>query len=665
MSVNQAAFVKNAQTPAPQYTSGVMERMKHTPVVMVPPLSAESRSNKYITFQDDKAVNGHASISRIAPTQNQEQKLVADQASKNHRNLVQAIIQADDQFSHDSSISNVNEAAPYFLWINFDGVQMRTLAPAILVKLESSLQKAIAARRASDVPVDDFCRLQSLCEKSLTALHSLELSVSTRWSGDDFSAWIERATSAEIALRSARVILRLMIHFPLEKSLGSEEMLQNVIDALNKVLTSCIVPIVESRPIEAEANSFELTSAYKKEIGQVLYQATRVMRLLVELLDKVDTVETIVTALEFFAIRILFVENAPTEKESILGIQKFEGLRRTAMDIITEIFSKYSEQRPFIFDEILASWQKLPTKGQNARQYKLSDGTSIQLVTALIIRLIQTSAAAAKDTTQRSKLRGLGEQRHRLSGADMSESEEVESDSKEDVEAPALQTDGSDDETNGSPKQRLAKIADTLSDHASKDAQYVVRYLVRRAMTSSKTGDQPHRHLLDMFTEDLFSVLGNPEWPGAELLLRALLVSMTNITDNKSTAPAKTMALELLGMMGSAISELVASTQSCARSLENQDSPFSGYLRQLFDDYLDGSLQNSELVIWDGPYRIVMEFLASADSEGMPTRSAQLYYLTQWARGVSSIQSSSDPKNKLLAGRLRKMVAGRIWEPAE
>lgn len=475
------------------------------------------------------------------------------------------------------------------------------------------------------------------------------------------------SSSAETALRSARVIVRIMAGLSEEKSLCSEEILQNVVDVLNRVLTSCVVPIVETRPKDSDSEFHDLAAAHKKEISQLLYQANRVMRLLVELLDKVDTAETIITALEYFAIRTLFVENAPTEKESILGIQKFEGLRRSAMDIITEVFSRYPEQRPFIFDEILASWQKLPTKGQYARQYKLSDGTSIQLVSALIIRLIQTSAAPAKDRLPRLKLRVSRTQIRTRSESDTSDLEDVSSETKVDVGASEAPSDGSDtnDEDDNSAKRRLAREADALSDHASKDAQYVVRYLVRRAMTASKTGDQPHRHLLDMFTEDLFSLLGNPEWPGAELLLRALLVSVMGITENKATAPAKNMALELLGMMGSAISELVASTQTCARSLENQDSALSGYLRQLFDDYLDGSLQSSELMNWDGPYRMVMEYLVSADSDGLPTRSAQLYYLTQWARGVASTQPTADPKERLLASRLRKMITGRMWNPSE
>ncbi|KAI4257610.1 MAG: hypothetical protein LQ352_001594 [Teloschistes flavicans] len=604
------------------------------------------------------------SVSDLA-IQNREQRAAADHVSSNLQTILQEIFEAEDQVRYDSSVPST-EVSQHFLWIDHDDDQLPILAPAILVKLDSALEKVIAVARLSKIPKDDLSRLQALCEKSLTGLQSSELSIDSAWGADDFSAWMKRASFAETALRSARIIVKIMIGLPLEKQLSSEEILQNVVDFLNKVFTSSIVPIVETRPKDSASGIFDIACVHKKEINQLLYQANKVMRLLVELLNKVDIAESVITALEFFAIRNLFVENALTERDSILGIQKFEGLRRTTMDIISEVFSKYPEQRPFIFDEILASFQKLPTKGQNARQFKLSDGTNIQLMSALVVRLIQTSAAPAKDILQKAKSRFSRKQnRVQLVSEPLDEDEDSSSELMKDSRASEA-PDDSDDESDRTKKQR-STVDDTLilSDDAIKDAHYVMRYLVGRAMTASKTGDQPHRHLLDLFAEDLFSLLGNPEWPAAELLLRAMASTMMSIAENKSTAPAKNMALELLGSMGSAISELVVNTQSLARSLENQESSISGHLRQLFDDYLDGSLQTAELLLWDGPYRVVMEYLASVDSDGTPTQGAQLYCLVLWAKNVDSTQSKENGKEKLLADRLRKTLVSRTWNPSD
>ncbi|KAI4206003.1 MAG: hypothetical protein LQ348_001124 [Seirophora lacunosa] len=666
---NQVAIATNALIQAGQPNSPDPNPLDHTPVVLIPPLSAETRPSEYVTFKDDQPPSPRKKKQPVktslanSSTPTRDQRAVAEAASSSLLALIEELFEADEKTNSGPPSNQSSGSALHFVWADQDDNQIRLLAPATLVKLDSCIQKALAVSRLGDVSVDDAFRVQELCAKDLAVVRALELSVNTAWGSDDFSAWLQREATAESALRSARTVLRIMVGFRDEKKICSEEGLQSVVDALNKALTSCIIPIVELRPMDSTSEIFALASAHSKEISQLLYQANRVMKMLVEILNKVDIAEELITAMEFLAIRILFVENAHNERDSVLGIQKFEGLRRTAMDIISGIFSRYPDQRAFVFDELLTSFQKLPTKGQNARQFKLSDSTSIQLISALIMRLIQNSAAPSQSPVKSAKTSNARAREEMRSDQGSSDTEEgSSSDTAAKREARDFSSDDSDGDMGSGFNQRLAQEANALNDSAAKDAQYVVRYLVQRAMTASKTGDQPHRHLLDMFAEDLVSVLGNPEWPAAELLLRALMVSMISITETKSTAPAKNMALELLGMMGSAISELVASTQSHARSLESQESPSSGYIRQLLDDYLDGSLETVELTNWDGPYRMVMEYLASVDSDGLPTRSAQLYYLTQWARAVTSTGSTADPKRRALICQLRNMLRSRVWD---
>ncbi|KAL8898127.1 MAG: hypothetical protein Q9192_002245 [Flavoplaca navasiana] len=662
-AANQESFARNAHI---MNTPSSIKQVNRTPIVLIPPLSAESSPSDYKTFREHeprkKAKDRPVVV--ISHDKIRDQRAVADQASDDLRTLLQGIFDAEEQITEETSALPSAEALPYFTWIHHGGAEIRALATDKLVKLDLSLQKVTTTGKLGDIPIDDLCRLQKLCTKDLMIVQSSELSIDTTWNNDDFSAWLQQAGLAESALRSARIILRTMIGLKGEKRVCSEEILQHVVGVLNQIFNQCIIPVVEARPRDAGAEFFELVSPHKKEIGQLLYQANKVMKMLVEMLAKVDIAETIITGLEFFAIRILFVENAQLEKESILSIQKFEAPRRTAMDIITGVFANHPEQRPFIFDEILSSLQKLPTKGQNARQFKLSDGTSIQLVSALIMRLVQTSAAPARSLVKVRQPRVTTQRKRRLSASSSSESEaENSSKTVDDDEGSQVSSVGPDDDTYDHAEQRLSKEATDLSSISVRDAQYVMGYLVRRAMTASKSGDQPYRHLLDMFAEDLIVVLGNAEWPAAELLLNVLMSIMMNIIETKSTAPAKTMALELLGIMGSAISELVAGTQSLARNLENQDSERGIHLRQMFDEYVDGRFQSTELFVWDGPYRIVLDYLASVDSEGLPTRSAQVFYLTQWAKSVGAAQSTAECEGKPMVYQLQKMLSSRSWNP--
>ena len=656
---NQTYFAQNSNIVLNHGDSTGLDSKKPTPFVLIPPLSADLRQSDYVTFQEDhfpstllqRDESAAALIGGAVLTK--DPRAIADHTSRTFQDMLQEIFEADEQAASASS-----EVDPCFVWISQGDNEVHALAPATLVKLDTCLQKVTALGKITNIPAKHLSRLQGLCENPFCTVQSSKLEFDFNPSEEGSSTWLQEAETAEIALHSARIAVRVMTAGRKEKELYSEELLQNVLGVLNKTLTSCIIPIAEARPKDGNSEMFNLALTYKKEIAQLLYQAKRVMKVLVNLLGTVEMAETIITALEFFAIRILFVENAQNEKDSALGIQKFETLRRTAMDLITEIFQRYPEQRPFIFDEILTSLQKLPTKGLNARQFKLTDGNSIQLVCALIMRLIQTSGTKSKDSFKKLAQRAQRTRESSKSEPDSSDTEQENASRRSaDFEIILPLPADSDDETNGLMRQKLSKEANALNDSAAKDAQYVVRYFVQRAITASKGGDQPHRHLLDMFSEDLISVLGDPEWPAAELLLRALLVSMINITEGKSTAPAKNMALELLGMMGSAISGLVATTQHSISSLDNRESDFSGYLRQLLDEYLEGSLQNNELLRWNGPYRAVVQYLSSIDSDGLPTQSAQGYYLTQWARAVSSAQASSDPEDSALVSKLHAMLA--------
>ncbi|KAL9043634.1 MAG: hypothetical protein Q9214_003186, partial [Letrouitia sp. 1 TL-2023] len=593
------------------------EQKKPAPVVLIPPLSAESNPSDYVAFQSEKSLaknenresrkRKYLGDAETLPTTSpkKDQKTISDATFDSFHELVQEVLDTDDSLGLEGADTLRGSAAQHFVSVQYEGQEIYTLAPSTQVKLESLLYRLTSFGRISDVHIDHLARLQGLCDRALLSAEISEIELDTG-SEQDNTSWSQRIELAELSLRSARTVIRIMIGGRDEKQLYSEELLLRILSVLGKILNGYIIPVVESRPKQQTSNFFDSLASHKKEISQLFYLANKLISLLVELLVKVEMAENIITATEFFAIKILFVENAQSEKDSVLGIQKFESLRREAMDMITQIFSRYQDQRMFLFDEILSSSQKLPTKGQHARQFKLPDGTNIQLVCALILRLIQTSAMRPIFRQRRKGPSSATMESDNSRRIDAAPEDSLEEDSYQ-GSSTDTNTDNEDDEQG---VQKLAKDANELNDQAAKQAQYIIRYFVGRAMSTSKSGDEPHRQLLDMLTEDLISVLGNPEWPAAELMLRALLVSTINIAESKSSAPAKNMALELLGIMGSGISELVANTQQSVKSLDDQDSALSRDLRQMVDDYLEGSLEANELLRWDGPYRVVLEYLS-------------------------------------------------------
>lgn len=670
---NEVAFLNNSQDSAIGVYGPTPAKPQQFPLVVIPPPSVESRKSDFVTYEEPAEKNkDEASRKRKRDaeshkpdrlSQTKDQRAASDETLRQLKGVIQDIFEADDQSQLDGAGITSSVQAQYFALAYREEQETNTLAPAVHVRLESILHKAITAGRLVDIPADHLQRIQGLCEGALTSVKSSDLSIEHGWNTDDFAGWLSRLDVVDLGLRSARTVLRMMTGGREEKQIYSEELLQSVIDVVKKTLDHCIVPVVEARSSSPSAALFEATSSHKKVISQLLFDASRVMALLAKLLSKVEIAETIITGIEFFALPLLFAENAHSEKESILGIQKFESLRHTAMDMIATLFSKYPGQRLFLFDEILSSLQKLPVIRQHARHFKLADGPSIQLVSALIMRLIQTSATCSTGVIKKAAKR-------KLPSYEVQQESETESSQEERFKAAEkieehADSDPSEDNEHSSQDfamQRLGKEANSHLDNAAKSAQYVVKYLVQRAMTASKTGDQPHRQLLELFLEDFITVLGLPEWPAAELLLQILFANCRNIAENqKSLAPAKNMALEILGQMGSAISELVSNTRHAARGLEGHESQYSGYLRQMLDDYMDGSLETSEVVIWGGPYLAVADYLQNKKSDDPQVVSAQAYYLARWAKVVASGALKADSKSEELASKLRKMLLGADW----
>lgn len=662
---NRHAFADNTCLSVSGIKPNVISASSRTPsnqppkvAVIVPPLPAEARPSEYITITD----NSSAAHSRVS-AQAKDQRALAEEASRLLQELIKDIFEAEDESLGDLSNDRPSRAAPYFVSISNDHSECRALSQAIQVKLDSLLQKSIHHGRLCDVPLEHISRLQSLCENAVISAEVEQLAIEPSWSEEDFSRWSHQLESVDLGLRSARTVLRIMTGGREEKAIYSEELLQRILRLAANALQSCLIPVVEARSSESNSELFQSAQPHRKEISQLLYNVGKLMNLLSELLSKVDMAESIVNAVEFFATNLVFVENSHNEKDSVLGIQKFEVLRRTAMDMITVIFSRYPQQRSSIFDDILTSLQKLPTTRQHARQFKLAAGVNIQLVSALIMRLVQTSA---KKTILGSSKRPIT--RHTTTGAEH-ESDDGQGINDNDTASDESSGEDSDD----SPKahcdrtlRRLSREATLLIDSAGKSAQYVTRFFVSRAMTAPKTGDQPHRHLLDIFSEDLIAVLAQPEWPAAELLLRALLVHMVEIAEKpKFNAPAKNMALELLGLMGSAISNLVASTRQAARSLESDESELSGYLRQMLDEYMDGALDDNELLGWEGPYRAVVEYLQAHSVDETQSRSAQGYYLAQWAKAMAGGRLEAGLQTEKLAVHLRRSLSRSDWVAAE
>ncbi|KAJ9269431.1 hypothetical protein DTO212C5_4494 [Paecilomyces variotii] len=620
------------------------------PTVVVPPLPPSSQHTEYEPLPDaspfkkrklETDVTGNLRAIRL-----RDQKEEADAALLKLQDILHEIFEAEDRLEPDtSSLAATPGLNAIFKTTNSLEVNGFILTSEVHSRLQKAIQKV------------------KLCEGPIISAQAPDLKLDDPSNDSESQEWLKKLEDMQNALLAINTLLQTMSGSGSERDLCPEELVQAIPGVLNQVFDNCIIPAVEARLGGKGSQFFEFFSTQRQIIGSLTHQTKKVLALLATFLSRVDVSEGTITATEFLAAKLIFVENAHNDKESAVGHQRYESVRRGAMDVLAKIFSKYPLQRPYILDEILVSLEKLPSTRQNARQFKLIDGKNIQFLTALVLQLVQTTALEVHSNRPSKSKRRLPVKPEKGSDDDDDEllgDGDDQEDSESDEDLPASRA----------TFHRLASRVDRLHDNAVRSAQYIVKFIVQRAMTSTKTGDQPYRNILDLFTEDLISVLGSTDWPAAELLLRVMASHMVGLADHdKSPATVKNMALEILGWMGSAISDLTAAAQHSISSMEDTGSELTEYLRQLFDEHSRHALHPEDLISPEGPYRIALEYLQDRDLGDWQLTSARGYYLTQWAK--TACLTYYDSNNKDLVSRsndseelliiLAKMLEDPVW----
>ncbi|KAK6431376.1 Sister chromatid cohesion protein 2 [Oleoguttula sp. CCFEE 5521] len=620
---------------------------------------AERAQYQYV---DDNSVS-------IRPVVSSGQRQQSDVAVKSLQCLLDDLFEAEEHL-HSGGMEGDVDGLLYMVDLE-DGPTV-VLQPATRERLDAAILAVVKVSRSDEIPVDTLIRTQKLCHSSLSSAVNLGLQIDEAWSTDDTRDWTNRITEAASALLAARTLLRIMTAGREEQQLQSEELVGAILKLLNNAIEVGLVPVIEERSFIGEKvrggdkprpnPKFEIATQNRDALRVLLNSVTKTLRLLGTLLSKVDIDESALSSTVFTAKALIFAENATNDKDSVFGIQSVESMRKSAMDILGRIFTKYTDQRQFVIDEVLLSLEKLPATKQSARQFRIPDMKPIQLVSALLMRLVQTSATSTSTALHLHSRTGDEEDDHE--GSDESEDEDAEAASDDDEirVSPSKPRKASDD---------LVTLVKPLYDAATADASHIIRILTNRALTTSKNSDEPYRKLLDIFTEDFLQVLGSSDWPAAELLLRMLLLQMMQIAQNPKNAQAsRNLALELLGIMGSGTLQLQIQARNAAHSLVTDASTVTTNLINTFERMESGDFDNGTLLAFDGPYRVVLEYIHARDGgSDAQLQTARGLHLVQWAHALcggregsmESERSDGSGRSKDLQGKLRSMIMSAQW----
>lgn len=591
------------------------------------------------------------------------QKDEADATLLKLQDFLHEIFEAEDQLEPDTSMNAKPASSNLFEFLAHDS-EHQLLTTKTHGALQKILRKLVEFSRLYDIPGDYLSRLQRICELAIFATNDSDLRVNDSMQDGETAGWEAKLRAAENGLASSCTFIWTVLGSILRKELCPEDVVQSLPSILESTIEDCLIPIVEARPNGKDAEIFRSAVAAKTALTRLASYCRKFLDLLVRLCLQMDGLTGVVAKLEFLVAKLIFVENAHADKDSALGFQVYEAIRRSAMDGLAKLFSRYEADREDMLFQISQNLEKLPTTKQSARQFKLPDGHNIQLLSALLMLLVQ---ATSLETPKR-----LSKSRRNVApaslGADASDSENEQLDLSR---KSSNGTDGTDCTSSVSSLQHLHERMDALNSNAMDSAQFIVKFFLDKATMpkATKTGEEPYRNLLDLFVQDLVSVLPSTDWPASELLLRLLTAHMVRYASNdKTTATVKNMALELLGWFGSAISNLRNSLQQALIQKEENADDCDRYLLGLADDHLMGALRMEDLVPENGPFRIAVEYLQDRDIDNFQIGSAKSYYLLQWGHAaVSFYYHHNNNRNEIdeeilqLAQFLNKVNSNPRW----
>ncbi|KAJ2896825.1 hypothetical protein MKZ38_005213 [Zalerion maritima] len=541
-----------------------------------------------------------------------------------------------------------------------------TLTPGSLKKARALMQAAIDLKCFSSVPADELVRIQRLCDRGLKHGDNYDIRLNTSsWGESDILAWVQQLPEVELALKAARTTLCVMSGGRQDKRLYSEDIIQQCLHLFRNLLEGVIIPLAEMR---SSAPMFRLLNPHKKAILSLLTNGEKLLSMMARLMSSIELSDIVVNSLEDCSSRLIFVENAHAEKDSVVSVQKFDSLRLVAMDLLCQVFQKNPTQRVGILTSILTSLEKLPLGKSSARHFKLTDGGNIQPVSALIMRLVQASAGFVDENA--GKYGGH---------APVGEGESDEEDNAMGIASKFSFTTKSENQAALNPLaaiDELQSVVNYLYNSYHETATYVCNFLIARAKQSNKTGDSPYRNLLEMFVEDFTTCLDNPSWPAASILLRVMLHLSLNIVQGdkapsgtKSSVSAINMALELMGIMGATMARIRSNVQKTSSPFDDSESDdLWHFLSDLADSVLEDRASLELMTEWSGPYRAVLEFLDQRCSTDPHLGSAISYVVLDWAKNTLQAckeSAGSEERFAPLAYRLRMMIMNRQWLASE
>ncbi|XP_035909136.1 nipped-B protein isoform X2 [Anopheles stephensi] len=365
---------------------------------------------------------------------------------------------------------------------------------------------------------------------------------------------------------------------------------------------------VETKRKAGEGNKKKKAVSYQQKGITMLYTKTvELSKQLVTMFESFHFVDTIVIHASSLGVEPFFVDNIET-------------LQFVCLDLVTTIFQneKYAHHRRNIVSDILTSFDRLPHSKRNLRPYKLvNNGGNIQMMTALVLQLIQSSVILPDTLT--TDTAGGG----------------------------------------GGGKSTDLFIFGKYNTALSIGGNFLTTFLDKCKSRSNETDFRP---LFENFIHDLLTTVNKPEWPAAELLLSLLGTMLVKKMSDKGVEQSiRVVSLEYLGIVAARLRKDTVESRCKVKTMDT----LIRYIKIEQEKEGDEPMRNSKFQLDEEEERteflqkILLDFLAVNAHEGnVVWNHARHFYLTQWYRDLMQRKKKIAEGEKGYASRKKGGAGG-------
>ncbi|KAJ3211440.1 hypothetical protein HK099_008003, partial [Clydaea vesicula] len=299
-------------------------------------------------------------------------------------------------------------------------------------------------------------------------------------------------------------------------------------------------------------------------------------------------------------------------------------LQNRGINLLRLIFCRNSTHRSFILEEIISNLTKttnssLSSKNKVSRYYKLADGKSVQMVSALIFQLIQ-SISSSEESARLLLKKDLQELKDSKQSHILTFEEKLNFYKK--------------------GQHYFKGVNETCSQFTA----YFLKTLISKILNTSNetkdtskkrgqhtTSESEYKIVLENFMDDCLNVLNQPEFPCAENFCMIISYMMINhLEDKKTDSSIKSLTIEWLGK----ICSIIRTVNTRQKNINLPSPDFKG-------------LNDSNLSNLTNAHKNLLSWFKFEQDENPSFDNIFNYNILTWGNSICEYITKDDDKSEL------------------